>query len=395
MTNLNLRAGHKFFIYSIFLFIGLNIKIMPGFYFYNLLIVFFLAINYSNLKINKQAYNLVIILSFWLLTTLITQIFYFDTFWLDAYYVVLNMLILLSYLFFIPLINFRVLNYSIVLFFVATPIVLSILMFFNNGIEQVLLSFYGVGGYPAFGRYGGIFGVDVNALGLYASFTLLLNMILYKYNKVHLTLSFFVISISIFAISISGMRTGLLVLFGLLLIMNFRLKVLNYKILLFYACFLLATLLILYNYNTSSQVLIDYILNRFSISHLINELNANEGGGNLRHAIAYFYRVIDGLEFNVYTVLFGLNPSLNFMDNFYIFLFLKHGLLATILFLILSLYSIFLTIQHSNYIGLYFLLVSLVMAFKGLFIINNFYMFIVLFMAYFYRTYENTNKARS
>ncbi len=383
------KTFNNLLTYFIFLFIGLYIKLLPGFYIYNVLIILFLAMNHGNLKIKKQVHIVLLVFSSGLLFTLLTQISYIDTFGLGNYYIFLNVLIFVSFLLFIRLINFRVLNYNVILVFIIIPIILSILMFFNSSIEQALLSFYNVGRYPAFGRYGGIFGEDVNALGIYASLVLILNMALYKYNKIHLILFISVISVSLFVIILSGMRTGFLVFFGLLLFFNFKLKILNYRILLSILAFSIAVLSILYYYNESSQALIEYIINRFSISHLLNGLSSSEGGGNLRHAIDYFHRTVGNLEFNIYTILFGLDSSINFVDNFYVFLFLKHGLFGVVLFIMPVFYFLVLTIQQKNYIGLYFLLASIVIALKGIFIINNFYMLIVLFTIYFWRTFEN------
>jgi hypothetical protein len=266
-------------------------------------------------------------------------------------------------------------------------------MFYNNQIESILLSFYHIDKYPAFGRYGGVFGRDVNALGMYASLILLFSLILRKFQKINLIFTTIIIFISLIAIILSGMRTGLLVFFGLLIIMNFKLRIINYRYLFILSVLLFVVLTLIYNSYENSKVLIDYFMNRFSIEHLINGFNSSEDGGNLRHAISYFYNVIGTREINWYNLILGMDASLGYVDNFYIFAFLKHGILLISVLLLVSVYLFKLMCISKNYIGIYFLIASIIISIKGIFIMNNFYIFIVFFIIYFWRQHENTYRS--
>ena len=123
----------------------------------------------------------------------------------------------------------------------------------------------------------------------------------------------------------------------------------------------------------------DFIIERFSISVFLNDFNNSEDGGNLKHALSYLQTIIDNRDIDAYDLLFGIESNMNYVDNFYIFSFLKHGSIFVYIILFISLYFLEKLIRNKDYIGLYFLVTSLVVSVKGTFIIGNFYMFMVLF----------------
>jgi hypothetical protein len=264
-------------------------------------------------------------------------------------------------------------------------------MFHFTGAEQFFLSFYNVERFPSFGRYGGVFGRDVNALGIYSSLMILVIIIFKKYKKISNLLALLAVLLSLYIILLSGMRTGLIVLFGSLIFFNYKLKLLNYKYISIMIFLLVLFVMFIYSYNDNIKSLVDFMLSRFSVSHLIQDFTS-EDGGNLNTAIEYFYRTLGNREINTLTLIFGIDSSLGFVDSFYVFSFVKHGLIF-ILALTLAVTILFIkTIKEKEVFDTFTIVVTLVIAIKGIFIMNNFYMIILLFLIYFWRKNENINR---
>ena len=380
----------KFFIYSIFLFIGLNVKFFSGFYLYNVLIVVFLVF-FNKIKIDKNLFINIAFVDFIILFTLLIQLLYVDNFSLDSYYIFLKLVIFLTFIMFMKGINFRIINYNVVLVFLALPVIFSIFMFHNNSIENYLLSFYNLGKYPAFGRYGGVFGEDVNALGIFSSLLLFLTLVLKRLKMINFLLALFVVMLSLYAVILSGMRAGLLVIFVALLLFQIKLNILNFKYVLIAILGIILLVFNIYSINDNIKELVDYMINRFSIESLLQGVNINNDNGNLRVAIAYFDRTIENKTIDIESMLFGIDSNLNYVDNFYIFSFLKHGFV----FILSALLVLFLIIKQAiirnDYMVLLVVLISMVIALKGLFIINNYYMFTILFIINLWRNKVRPN----
>lgn len=169
--------------------------------------------------------------------------------------------------------------------------------------------------------------------------------------------------------------------------MDFKLKILNFKYLFFIFIGILLAIVSLYNINNNVKMIIGYIVERFSINTLLIDLDSGDSGRNLRHAIEYFHQTIGNREISFQTLFIGVDSNLNFVDNFYVFIFLKHGILIIGLFVIMGMCFIAKTLINRNTIGLYFVLATGVIALKGIFIINNFYMILVLFTINFWICY--------
>lgn len=325
---------------------------------------------------------------FIILFTLLIQLLYVDNFSLDSYYIFLNLVIFLTFIMFMKGINFRIINYNVVLVFLALPVIFSIFMFHNNSIENYLLSFYNLGKYPAFGRYGGVFGEDVNALGIFSSLLLFLTLVLKRLKMINFLLALFVVMLSLYAVILSGMRAGLLVIFVALLLFQIKLNILNFKYVLIAILGIILLVFNIYSINDNIKELVDYMINRFSIESLLQGVNINNDNGNLRVAIAYFDRTIENKTIDIESMLFGIDSNLNYVDNFYIFSFLKHGFV----FILSALLVLFLIIKQAiirnDYMVLLVVLISMVIALKGLFIINNYYMFTILFIINLWRNIE-------
>lgn len=380
------------FIYTIFLFIGLNIKLFNGFYIYNILIILFLFLHHDKLKISKNTLYNISFVSFVMLMCIFIQIYYIETFSMTNFYIFLNLILLLTFILFIKEIKFENINYNIFIVLLSLPIVFSLLMFHNQNIETILLSFYGMEKYPAFGRYGGVFGKDVNALGIAASILFFLTMILRYKKSISLVVALVIVFLSLYAIVLSGMRTGILVIFTALIIFHFKIKILNFNYIFLSIGGLFLLVLSIYNLNDNIKNLVDYILSRFSIDSFMKGFNDNDDGDNLKVAIAYFYDTIKNEVFDAKAILFGINSSLNYVDNFYVFSFIKYGLV----FVGISIVVLFMILKRAfvqnDYIFLLLFLISITLALKGLFVLNDYYMFIVIFILYFWRNYENPNR---
>lgn len=150
-----------FLIYIVFLFVGLNIKLFSGFYTYNIVIFFLLIFNFEKLRIKKEYLGLVVLFSVAIVFTLFLQLFSANTIGINSFYFLLNLFLFIEFLLFVQIIPYKKINYNFILLFVSPPLFFSILMFHNSSIELFFLSFYNVEKYPAFGRYGGVFGRDV------------------------------------------------------------------------------------------------------------------------------------------------------------------------------------------------------------------------------------------
>ena len=387
---------NKNFIYLIFIFIGLNLKITSGLYIYNILIFLFIAFNYKTMKLQKDV--IVIVSSFMvlnLIVVLIQMLFYSVEVSSNSVYLVYNLILFVSFLIFIKFIKFDSLNINFLLFTLSFPLILSILMFHFNSLESFILNLYHLEKYPAFGRYGGVFGRDVNALGIYGSLVLIATIVLRSLKLISTSSSIIYFIISLYAIVLSGMRTGILVFVGLAFIYQYRLKVLNYKYIISIFLLLFVSIFIIYNTNETAKDLIDFFLIRFSPSYLIQSAGiGNPDHSNLQTAINYFIRTLGTKEVNFYNILTGIDYNLVFVDNFYIFVFLKFGLLIISFIVLTGIYLLKKTFDKRDYIVTYFILASFIIALKGIFIINNIYMFIVLFIIFIWRYHENTYSRR-
>lgn len=385
---ISVKIIEKLYIYFVFLMIGLNLKIFQGLYIYNLLIIIYLLFNYNKISFYKNVIIFIAIYITSLCVPLIVQIFYIDEYNISSFYIIFNIFIFISFISFLSLIKDININYNIVLFFLSLPIFLSIIMFINKPFENLMLNFYHIHRYPAFGRYGGVFGSDVNAFGLYNSIIIFFLLILKRYYLINRIFVSIVGFISLLGILLSGMRTGIIVLFVLLMLFNWKLKLIKIKDISFMFILILATMFFMYQFNDFVKDIINYLIDRFSISHLINDFHSGDNGGNLRQAIQYFNETVKNYSFNSINTFFGLDSTLNYVDNYYIFSFLKHGLLNVITIFILFFLIIF---QYKrNIFNIFVLLMTFLFAIKGIFIINNFYMLVILYSIFLWRKYENS-----
>ena len=370
---------NSFILMIILILFGLGIQIVSGVYLYNIVIIVFLLCNLDVKKINGYYFSffLLIIISLILITTLQLIIDKNEFELLKGFYLPLKIVILS----FVYVYIYRVLDKSnndkyikYVLFFSLFPLVLSVAMYLNSSISNILTAFYNIEPYPNPWRFGGIYGKDVNALGIYASTVLLFIMLSgEKFNVViKLSVSLLCIYVSI----ISGMRTGLILISFILLLKLFMNK--NYKVIF---CILIVIVLsplfaFLLSLIFNSDMLL-HIGERFSLQNLFNDLNDN-GGGNLSVAIDYYNRVTDNKVLTLKEFLFGFDVMSDFVDNLYFFIFVKYGIFPVLIFILFILFEIKKRYQILNIVllNIFILLVSI----KGIFPLNSSFVFLISFI---------------
>jgi len=385
-----------FFVYIILLSIGLNLKLARGLYIFDILmLIYILIFSRMNIRLPRQDIILWLILDIFLIISILISSIGDGYFYINSVRYLYSIAILFIFYIFIENLDLRKLNYNLVLSLLSIPVILSFLMFIDHRVEALVLHFYHLEKYPGFGRYGGVFGQDVNSLGLYSTLILWLSIVLYKLKLIKRSFFIFFIIISLFDILLSGMRTGILVFFGALLFFNKRLKLINFKRIFVIAISFIVLLVILFRNIPILSKIKDYIIDRFSIHQLMQNLGLEAKGSNLHVAIDYFYRVTKNYSLDFSSFLFGMNSKLVYVDSFYIEMFIKHGAISIILLFLIFLYYLKKSIKAKNYFDIYLLFVTAIIGIKGTFIVYQIYMFILLFASFiwkeFYMKAKNEN----
>lgn len=280
-------------------------------------------------------------------------------------------------------------NYHLVVLFLAVPILLSLLLFLFREVEPFIYSLYKQERYEGIGRFGGIYGKDVNTFGMYASLFFLYVSYLKINNKLNPFFSILFIALAVFCILISGMRTGLLVGFPAICYFIY-LKYSFNKMLFVISLSVFSSILflnILFYFDVINNVFYESILGRFSLDNLAQSLRTDDGGGNLNHAIRWLDELLDNRSLTISVLLAGYDVGINFVDNLYFYLFIKHGLFMVLLVLILFLYCFYYGVKKSS-IFLLLAIFAFVVSFKGIFVLNEYFL---LFLILIYRASNEKN----
>ncbi len=262
-----------------------------------------------------------------------------------------------------------------------SPLLISIAGFLFPQINAAIVGFYGLTESQTW-RYGGIFGQDVNSLGMYSSLCLILLYVSKSTLKLSVFELFFGASVCLTCIVVSGMRAGLIALIVSLFVMAFFNNRLRRKI-------LVSTLLYLFPGIFLTLVFVDVFIdeayyallaNRFSFDSLLKDFDTKEDG-NLSVSIGYFGNVVSD-DFDLFLIMFGYDSSLIFVDNFFVFLFIKYGvsgliLTASFFFYIYKKARRWDRLNNSN-IGLFFVLYTVVISLKGIFPIAGYYIYLII-----------------
>lgn len=386
-------------ILTFFFLFGIKVPIVNGIYFHDIMMVLMCVISASKntlstnfkskgFKLKKIVYFLIIFLVFFVIST-IDIIDKSDPKIYLVYYIPIKLIMLFLFFYFydeyfkIEIITTS--HLTMISVFIALPVLLSILMHHIPAMESILNLIYKVESYAGLNRFGGVFGSDVNALGMYSSLVLVLSLCLCIYRKYILAVIISVICM--YAILISGMRAGLIAIALIValsvIVPNFRVIPVKY-ILITFCVIVLVSLFAYSRLDVESQ---EYIVSRFSLGHLLTDLGGEEG--NLFHAIKYLESVTEGYQLSYGSIIFGYDTSLLFVDNLYIFIFVKYGLVGLLIFLGLFV-RIFLN-SNDRYVKLA-VIFSLILSIKGIFIIGNYYYIILFFILFIVSNKKDLHK---
>ncbi len=365
--------------YIIFAFMGIFLRIHLGLYVYDLIVIaviFIVLLKKPAIdqKVGEYLFVIWTILLFPAVISIAYQIFIDMQLTAMTFYIVHNLFILSCYITFVSLtIKYVNLNYNIIVLLIAIPIFSSIAMYFSPPICRLLDSIYAVDHYP--GRFGGIFGRDVNQLGYHS--TLLIIFASYLKVKKRINLVFYpVVLLSLFTIGISGMRTGILLIvffFPLLSIFS------NFKIIKFrdIILFTLITASMSFFFNETILEQFQFFKERFSLHLIYNQItNTHQQhiGGMYEKVFTQMYHNDEPLS-----VLLSFKPEWKFPDSFIIFVFANGGLLGFFSFITFALFNAALITgsRLNDKAFLFFILLfNILICIKGNFMFNNVGMFI-------------------
>lgn len=318
--------------------------------------------------------------------------FYNESIVFDSITLILKLVMIVFYWNVFKVLNFRKVDYNWLLIFFSIPLVLSLLMYYNPAINKAVLSFYGRNAYPVKTRFGGMYGKDVNAAGLYATLVIILAGVFYMRNVIARGIAIGILSISAIIIVLSGMRAGVIAVFVTIIFMNYirfgnkgEIVLVQGGLKRLLKIFLFLTMVIILFYlvteYTLPEALGTMLQDRFSFEHLIGDFKS-DGNGNLAGAKRYLKMQLAKCQNS--SILFGYDISFSFVDCFYIDIFFKYGLIG-----IFSL-IIFLTccvkrasqLQYRNY-ALFLILFALIISIKGTFVLDTKLIFIFIFILNF------------
>lgn len=269
---------------------------------------------------------------------------------------------------------------SVVVLVIFVPMLISFFGYFFPSIHNSLLAIYGSSPSNTW-RYGGIFGEDVNTFGMYTTLMLIFVYASWKNNLNNVYLAVIEISICLFLIVVSGMRTGLLALFAAIAIDTVRKgHFLNFiRLYWLYILLVIVVLFAFVNLNNDNEF-IDILLDRFSISTFVGDFDVSSGG-NLNAAINYFNSVTPH-GFGYIEILIGYDAAAVFVDNLFLFIFVKYGAIGVFMFLMLSSMAYKALnkwdVKHNTGIGNFLFLFSFISALKGVFPLGGYYIYMVL-----------------
>ena len=373
--------------YLLFLLIGLNFNIVAGFYYFDILIIFYLLYNYKKLTISKTS-KLFIKLIFCLIIlpsiiSIIYQYIAFDILEQYSIYIPYNSILLMAYLLFLSNTITKIdLNYNISISLFFIPIMVAIFMFHIPIVNSFFSNIYNIDQYYMFHRAAGIWGKDVNQLGYYSSIFMIFSSFLIVKKKINYLFGILLLLISVYAVLISGMRTGLAAILFTVLFLSIFYKSPTFKVKYLFLIILISlSLVYLLALNFIPEEIIKSIIERFDFELFSDQLTGASGDGHIGNMYAKWYNIFVQ-ESTVLKALFSFDPSWKFPDSLVIFYFANNGLIGVLLLLIFIVFSIkIINSQKINYMRFLVLLFSVITAFKGLYPFNNVSMFIFTFIS--------------
>lgn len=276
-------------------------------------------------------------------------------------------------------------NCKIISILIILPLIINLFCFFNENFYELIRNIWNINSSSTW-RFGGIFGEDVNTFGMYSTLTVIFFSMLLNAGLISRLYFYLAVLFAIFSILISGMRVGLYA------IIISSLFFINYSLYKRYLLKILLLILVIYFIiREQDSEIISNIFNRFSLDYLSNDLDPS-GSGNLNTAINHFYE-INTSSFSLFEIIFGINPALIYVDNIYIELFLKYGLIIIFPLFFLIIFLLFNNFNNKKL--LFFIIFTLIVGLKGAFPLAIYYItFTALFIKISY-SYKKLNIERA
>lgn len=380
--------------YSILLFMALNLKIgvigvadciaTLGLFFY-------FAKGRTQRKLPSNMLLMISVpINMFLIDISVKIIFYGETANFDSFEMILKLLMFFVYRNVFANQNLMGANYDLILWILMLPFFVSMAMYLNPGINQIILQFYKVPAYSNASRFGGIYGMNVNTFGFYTTCVLLITVLLKRYSKISGFTTAFCIIGAFLMTFLSGMRAGIIALSIAFLITRFikmnekgrvyisikkrSIKLFKYSITILIVLAIIAFILTKF---IPKGILLQ-IKYRFSIDKLLNDifLTGIAADSNIYVTGRYLEKQISLCRNR--SILWGYDIEASYVDIGYVDLFLRHGVigLAAIFF-----FSVFLfkEIKNSRYNNdfLFVIAFALIISIKGVFVADT--KFIILF----------------
>lgn len=259
------------------------------------------------------------------------------------------------------------------------PLLISIIGYSHEIVNSWIVYVWQIQGSQTW-RYGGIYGGDVNTLGMYSTLVLIAFYFAYKNGIVSFIWLVSIVLISFSAILVSGMRTGIIALIITALIYSIIRRSFFYLLpKIFLGCASMATL----TYNILPNFIGDgnfeVIIKRVSLQVFMDDFNL-DSDGNLTAAVNYYNSLVVG-ELNFGDLLIGYNSSIAFVDNFYIYIFIKYGMVGVILILFLFIWlikALLTTKGKARDAALIMFIFTIIVSLKGIFVLGAYYVFSII-----------------
>lgn len=265
---------------------------------------------------------------------------------------------------------------KIILFVMMIPLFVSSLAYAYEEFNNYVIILWGIEPSPTW-RFGGVYGDDVNTLGMYSTLALISLVVAYQYRVLKIHEAVFFISLPLFNMATSGMRAGIIALFAALLLNSlFKINIIR----------LLKAAILISLFAVAAQQIFNLIGDeelayRFSLDSLLHDFDI-DSGGNLAHAINYFSSLIPR-ELTLFNMVFGYDSSIIFVDGLYMSIAIQYGFFGILILLILVVkicLKIVLMQDAEKNLARFLLIFSLIVSIKGIFPVGAYYIFWMIFI---------------
>lgn len=383
------RQQNDIISFCFFIIFSTALYIVPGFYFADVIVFMALSFLFFNRKVTltpneKQYMHSVILLVllpnyFFIAYQVVTGV----EFNLYSIYIIYNVTLSLFYILFVKefLLDFCSRNLKFITILFMVPLFIALGMIFSPYVNQTAIVIYNIEE-TFFGRFGGIWGADVNQLGYYATVVMVWSVFLLSNDKIDKVFYSFVQFICIFVILMSGMRTGIVVYaFSLILVAFLSIKIRKVLLLNIIAIIAFSLLIVIISPFIADKFDLVSILERFSVDLFIGQLTGESGDAHLGNMYKKWYEIFSS-NTAVGDLLFSMGGYWKFPDSLVIFYFANTGLIGVGLLLTFLMFSLFKLLKLRLYIGLFLFIFMFSFSFKGNFPLNNFSMFLFILVIY-------------